>query len=139
MVNGSKKGAAAEADIVKQLTAWAGLEFVRKGRGAPGSDIRVPKGFKWSIEVKHHAQLKPRHFFFESALLRDFWFQTQKQAREDNRWPLLLVKADGYWFAVESMAYAKIVKDISLMTVIGRDNVLVSPLRCFFAKETPLA
>ena len=139
MVNGSKKGAAAEADIVKQLTAWAGLEFVRKGRGASGSDIRVPKGFKWSIEVKHHAQLKPRHFFFESALLRDFWFQTQKQAREDNRWPLLLVKADGYWFVVESMAYAKITKDISLMTVIGRDSVLVSPLHCFFAKETPLA
>ena len=139
MVNGSNKGGAAEADIAKQFTAWAGLKFERKGRGVPGSDIRVPEGFKWSMEVKHHAQLKPRHFFFESALLRDFWFQTQKQAREDNRWPLLLVKADGYWFAVESMAYAKIVKDISLMTVIGRDNVLVSPLRCFFQKETPLA
>jgi hypothetical protein len=139
MVNGSKKGAAAEADIVKLLNNWSGLEFVRKGRGSSGSDLRVPKGFKWSVEVKHHKQLKPRHFFFESALLRDFWFQTQKQAREDNRWPLLLVKADGKWFVVESMAYAKITKDISLMTVIGRDNVLVSPLHCFFAKETPLA
>ena len=139
MVNGSKKGAAAEADIVKLLSNWAGLEFVRKGRGSSGSDLRVPAGFKWSVEVKHHKQLKPRHFFFESALLRDFWFQTQKQAREDNRWPLLLVKADGKWFVVESMAYAKVAKDISLMTVIGRDNVLVSPLHCFFAKETPLA
>ena len=139
MVNSSKKGGQAEADIVKQLCAWAGLEFVRKGRGATGSDVRVPAGFKWSVEVKHHKQLKPRHFFFESALLRAFWFQTQKQAREDNRWPLLLVKADGKWFAVESMSYAKITKDISLMTFIGRDSVLVSPLHCFFQKETPIA
>ena len=103
-VDSRAKGARAEADIVKKLSDYTGLNFKRipmsgaldASHGLKG-DVYIPNSLNiFCIEVKHY---KDDHY--TSKLLTDkkpqlieWWEQTIREAAQISRKPLLIFKFD---------------------------------------------
>lgn len=103
-VDSRAKGARAEADIVKKLSEYTGLNFKRipmsgaldASHGLKG-DVYIPNSLNiFCVEVKHY---KDDHY--TSKLLTDkepqllvWWKQTIREAAQISRKPLLIFKFD---------------------------------------------
>jgi Holliday junction resolvase len=109
MVDSRQKGARAEADLVKKLSTWSGLNFKRipmsgaldAVHGLKG-DLYVPNSLNiYCIEVKHYKDdhLTSKILTDKTPQLIEWWQQTIREAAQISRKPLLIFKFDrSKWF-----------------------------------------
>lgn len=103
MVNSGKKGNASTRLIGAILGEWwRGKKFERRKDYYQGSDLIVPDDFPFAVEVKDWKELRIKHFFNPTALLKSFWEQARNQAEKEGKRPLLICKSEGTWFALTS-------------------------------------
>ena len=100
MINRKRKGANAEREI-SELFRWLfGCELVRNldQPRSGGSDlvvvnvdrssshyVKILQGF--SIEIKRYARVS-------RSQSKEFWLQAYNQAKNENRWPMLIIRED---------------------------------------------
>ena len=103
MVNGRQKGNKAERDVIAVLRKHFGGEpWQRRSMGVDGYDIITPDWFRWAIEVKDRKSVKLKHLWKPTKELRSFWQQAVDQSLTERKKPLLVIKIEGLWFAIDS-------------------------------------
>lgn len=105
MVNSFHKGKRGELEAVSLLIKHFGKGFRRKRLGTPGSDIETPYEFPWSVEAKNVKTVKLKHLFRPTAELLAYWQQTKRQAKDEGKKPLLIIKIESIWFACVEFDY----------------------------------
>lgn len=100
MINSRAKGNRAEREVLKILKAkYGGEPWERKSMGIPGPDLLTPDDFPYAVEIKHDKRVRCKHLFSGHSVLEGFWKQAVTQASALGKKPLLIVKAEGIWFA----------------------------------------
>jgi len=82
--------------------------------------------------VKDHASVRFTHLFDATKLLGDFFAQAVKNATDSKKMPLLVVKIQGSWYAVEALIMAKTQGCRAyLKNVFGDHSVIIRPFDQF--------
>lgn len=100
MARASKeKGKKGEREVVAILKQHFPGLFKRNTIGTANSDLIVPENFPYSVEVKNSKALRFQHLLFPTKELLEWWQQTEKQAKDEGKLPLLVVKVErvGWW------------------------------------------
>lgn len=100
MVNGSKKGSKAALDVMKLFNTALGGGFSKTKHWQPGKDIDAPDYFDFAIECKHVKYILTKHLAFPNKYLKPYWAQARRQAKEEEKKPLLICKIEGVWWVI---------------------------------------
>jgi len=164
MSNPRRKGSKAERNVAHLLTDWVGTEFVRVPRSGGlrwssglmvtgdviPADPRVLADFKFSVEVKFHAEVDFSHLLLgnKNVDILKFWDQVERDAKTVKKHPLLLFRYNflpkDFYFAVVSLTvYSKIQSKIDLkkgcMKYLSNDyNFVILTSEDLFSVDYPI-
>jgi hypothetical protein len=151
-INSKAKGDRAELELAKILTERFGLPFARVGVssgarvkntrlpenaiGVMASDIIVPPGFRFSIEVK--AVNKSVDLLEQSALLDKFLAQADADAKRVGKMPMLCWKRNrkGWIAVVPSQAFRLTFVGLPMYCSQYRDWMVIN-LEALLAMKNP--
>lgn len=108
MAKASKeKGKKGEREVVAILKQYFPGLFKRNTIGTANSDLIVPENFPYSVEVKNSKALRFQHLLFPTKELLEWWQQAEKQAKDEGKLPLLVVKVErvGWWCTTSMPRY----------------------------------
>lgn len=94
------KGRRGEREIVRLFKdLWGGSPWGRRGLGHSGADIVTPDNFPFQIEVKNYDDVSLQEIIYSSKRIES-WIAQAKSNTQDNRTPLLAMKAHRKWWAL---------------------------------------
>ena len=145
MVNSKKKGNRNERQIAKTLSEWWGEEFTRtpsSGMFATtharqlsalnvdiGGDLISPKNFPFNVEAKSaksidlYEAIRQR----EGSCFVDWWRQSNRDAKNMKKWPLVIFKEDRkqYYCMMTSYCYSRLERDTKYTLQISIDDDMI--------------